>query len=116
MKYILLIYGDPAAEASLTEEQMQQVYQAHEAYGQALQGAGVLRGGAELKPPTTATTVRFAGGKTTLVDGPFAETKEHLGGYYLIEAADLESAITFASQIPDARTGTVEIRPVMEFS
>ncbi len=112
MKYILLIYGDPAAEASLTEEQMQQVYQAHEAYGQALQGAGVLRGGAELKPPTTATTVRFAGGKTTLVDGPFAETKEHLGGYYLIETDTLDAALAWASKLPVVGDGAVEVRPL----
>ena len=112
MKYILLIYGDPAAEAQLNEEQMQQIYQAHEAYGQAMQEAGVLRGGAELKPPATATTVRFAGGRTTLVDGPFAETKEHLGGYYLIETDTLDQALAWASKLPVVGDGAVEVRPL----
>lgn len=112
MKYILLIYGNPAAEALLSEEQMQEVYQAHEAYGQAMQEAGVLRGGAELKPPTTATTVRFAGGRTTLVDGPFAETKEHLGGYYLIETDTLDQALAWAAKLPVVGDGAVEVRPL----
>ena len=113
MKYILLIYGDPATEAALDEVQLQAIYAAHEAYGRALEEAGVLRGGAELKPPATATTVRFAGGRTTLVDGPFAETKEHLGGYYLIETASLDEALAWAAKLPMvAGHGAVEVRPL----
>ena len=84
----------------------------HEAYGQALEEAGVLRGGAGLKPPATATTVRFAGGRTTLVDGPFAETKEHLGGYYLIETDTLDQALAWAAKLPVVGDGAVEVRPL----
>ena len=91
---------------------MQQIYQAHEAYGQAMEEAGVLRGGAELKPPATATTVRFAGGRTSLVDGPFAETKEHLGGYYLIETDTLDQALAWAAKLPVVGDGAVEVRPL----
>ena len=114
MKYILLIYGDPAAEAQLSEAQMQAIYAAHEAYGQALEAAGVLRGGAELKPPATATTLRFAGGRSTLVDGPYAETKEQLGGYYLIDVKNLDEALSWAARCPGASHGIVEVRPVWE--
>ena len=112
MKYILLIYGDPAAEAQLSEAQMQAIYAAHEAYGQALEAAGVLRGGAELKPPATATTLRCAGGRSTLVDGPYAETKEQLGGYYLIETDTLDEALAWAAKMPGMEAGAVEVRPL----
>ncbi|MBK8067580.1 MAG: YciI family protein [Rhodanobacteraceae bacterium] len=112
MKYILLIYGDPAAEAQLSEAQMQAIYQAHAAYGQALEAAGVIRGGAELKPPATATTLRFSGGRSTLVDGPYAETKEQLGGYYLIETDTLDEALAWAAKMPGMEAGAVEVRPL----
>lgn len=113
MKYILLIYGDPTAEAALDEAGLQSIYAAHEAYGRALEEAGVLRGGAELKPPATATTVRFSGGRSVLVDGPYAETKEHLGGYYLIETGTLDEALDWAAKLPMvAGAGAVEVRPL----
>jgi hypothetical protein len=78
--------------------------------------AGVLRGGAELKSTGSATTVRVRNGKTVTTDGPFAETKEQLGGYYLIEAKDLNDAIQVASRIPSVKTGSIEVRPIMTFS
>lgn len=112
MKYILLIYGDPAAEAALSEAQMQAIYAAHEAYGAEMEKAGVLRGGAELKPTSSATTLRFAGGKVELCDGPYAETKEYLGGYYLIETETLDAALEWARRMPMCGDGAVEVRPL----
>lgn len=112
MNYILLIYADPAAEAALDEAQMQAIYAAHEALGAEMEQAGVLRGGAELKPPSTATTVRFTGARTHLVDGPFAETKEQLGGYYVIDVETLDNALAWARKMPMIGDGAVEVRPL----
>lgn len=114
MKYILLIYGNEREWESLAREEMERAYAEHMKYGEAMEKAGVLRGGSELKPTTTATSLRFAGGKPVIVDGPFAETKEQLGGYYLIEVEDLEEAIAWARRMPGMTTGTVEIRPLNE--
>ena len=110
MKYMLLIYGD---ERKLTQAEMDQIYAGHRAYGEAMTKAGVMRGGAELKP-AQATTVRFRGGKPgAKMDGPFAETKEQLGGYHVVECRDLDEAIAIAQRIPTiAIGGVVEVRPV----
>lgn len=111
MNYILLIYGDEAECAQWTEADWQSCYAAHESYGKALEEAGVLRGGAELKPIRTARTVRFAGGKAgEPIDGPFAETRETLGGYYLIETDSLDSALAWAARMPCMQSGGVEVR------
>lgn len=112
MKYILLIYGDERVWQSMSEEEMKRVYEAHSAYGEAMAKAGVMRGGAELKPVSTATSVRFSGGRPKVVDGPFAETKEQLGGYYVIEVDNLEQAIEWAEKTPGMTDGTVEVRPL----
>lgn len=112
MKYILLIYGDERVWSSLSREEMEKVYAEHRAYGAAMQKADVMRDGSELKPVTTATSVRFSNGKPRTVDGPFAETKEQLAGYYVIEVADLEQAIGWAEKMPGMSTGTVEVRPL----
>jgi len=114
MKYILLIYGDQKAERRMSQEEMQKIYAGHRAYGEAMTKAGVMRGGAELKPITTATTIRFGpGGKATTLDGPFAETKEQLGGYYIIETDNLESALDWAAKMPGMTGGgAVEVRPL----
>lgn len=112
MKYILLIYGDEREWMSLGKEEMEKVYEAHGAYGQAMEQAGVLRGGAELKPVSTATSLRFTNGKATTFDGPFAETKEQLGGYYVIEVDNLEQALEWAEKMPGMTSGTVEVRPL----
>jgi len=114
MKYILLIYGDEREWASLSDEEMGRVYTAHEAYAKAMEQAGVLRGGAELKPTTTATSVRFAKDRRHIVDGPFAETKEQLGGYYVIEVENVDQALAWAEKMPGMSSGTVEIRPLGE--
>ncbi len=113
MNYILLICSDEKAWASLSQEQMQKMYAEHSAYGQALTDAGILRGGAELKPVSTATTLRSVNGKTTMVDGPFAETKEQLGGFYLIDVENLEQALDWAAKMPgmNSMTMSVEVRP-----
>jgi hypothetical protein len=112
MKYILLIYGDETVWSSMSEADAQKIYAGHQAYGEKMAKAGVIRGGAELKPTATATSLRFKSGKPTMSDGPFAETKEQLGGYYIIEVDNLEQAIDWASQMPSMTSGTVEIRPL----
>ncbi len=116
MKYLLTIYGDETRMASATPEQIGQVMNAYEQYTKELQDAGIMLGGEGLQPTATATTVRGENGQIVTTDGPFAETKEQLGGFYLIEAKDLDDAIHWASKIPDASSGgSVEVRPVMDY-
>jgi hypothetical protein len=112
MKYILLIYSDERNWASVSKEDTEKMYAAHTAYGEAMQKAGVMRGGHELKPISTATSIKFVNGRPKTVDGPFAETKEQLGGYYVIDVANLEQAIEWAEKMPTLGTSTVEIRPL----
>lgn len=112
MKYILLIYGDESRWESMSSDDKQKMYEQHNAYGEAMGKAGVIRGGAELKPVTTATTLRFTDGKVaTTLDGPFAETKEQLGGFYMIEVDNLEQALEWAGKLPMS-AGSVEVRPL----
>jgi hypothetical protein len=112
MKYILLIYGDERVWASMSKDEMEQVYAGHRAYGEAMGKAGVIVGGSELKPVATATSVKFSGGKARTVDGPFAETKEQLAGFYLIDVASLDEALAWAEKMPGMSEGTVEVRPL----
>ena len=112
MKYILMIYGDESRWDAMSQEEKQTVYEGHNAYGEALTQAGVMRGGYELKPVSTATTLRFDNGKATTLDGPFAETKEQLGCYYVIEVDNLEQALEWASKMPGMDSGAVEVRPL----
>ena len=112
MQYIILIYGDESRFAQMGDQAMQQMYAAFMQYNKDLAAAGVTRGGAELKPTTTATTVRIRNGKTTLTDGPFAETKEALGGYYVIDVASLDEATRWAARCPLADSGSIEVRPL----
>jgi len=112
MKYILLLYGNEKVWETATKEGAEKMYQQFAAFGEAMRNAGVILGGAELKPVSTATSVKFAGGKSRTVDGPFAETKETLGGYYLIQVDNLEQAIEWAEKVPTMQDGTVEIRPL----
>lgn len=113
MQYALLIYGDEAQDAQATKEDMDTIMAGYNAFGE--QFKDQIGGGEALMPTTTATTVRVRDGKALSTDGPFAETKEQLGGFYLITAANLDEAIHIASHIPGAAMGCVEIRPVMEF-
>ena len=112
MEYMILIYGDERAWGSLDEAKLKAMYAEYGSYTQELIKAGVMRGGSELKPIATATTVRVRGGKVLSTDGPFAETKEQLGGYYLIDVANLDEAVKWAGKCPGAKTGSVEVRPL----
>jgi hypothetical protein len=114
MKYMLLVYLDESwLKRSLAERQ--EAYWAQMKHTEELVAKGRYLGGNPLHPASTATTVRVRDGKRLLTDGPFAETREQLGGYYLVEAKDLDEAIAIAARIPSAKTGTVEVRPVMVF-
>jgi hypothetical protein len=115
MKYLLTIYGDESRWANASPEDVQQVMAAYGAFGEAAQQAGVLVGGEGLQPSSTATTVRVRDNETLTTDGPFAETREQLGGYYLLDCRDLDDAIGWAARIPDANGGAIEVRPVMDY-
>jgi hypothetical protein len=115
MRYLCLIYGDERAAATMTREQGQAIMGEYFAFTEAIKKSGHYVGGNALKPVSTASTVRLRDGKLSTTDGPFAETKEQLGGYYLIEARDLNDAIQVASKIPAAKTGSVEVRPIEVF-
>jgi hypothetical protein len=112
MQYILLIYGDEQKWGKLAPGDADKMYAAYMQYSKALVDAGVMRGGSELKPTSSATTVRTRNGKVTTVDGPFAETKEQLGGYYVIEVPNLEKALEWAAKCPGAQDGSLEVRPL----
>jgi hypothetical protein len=112
MQYLILIYGDEKKWSTQTPEAAQLEMAAYAQYTRDLVSAGVTRGGAALAPVGTATTIRVRDGKPTMTDGPFAETKEQLGGYYLIEVANLDEALKWAAQCPGATSGSVEVRPV----
>jgi hypothetical protein len=112
MQYLLLIYGNEAATQAASQEQTSQRHAAYGAYTEALKKAGVMVGGERLKPTSTATSVRVAKGKTEVLNGPYAETKEQLGGYYMIDVPDLDGAISWAARCPGASHGTIEVRPI----
>jgi hypothetical protein len=114
MKYMLLIYHDEQSWDGITEAERQQVYLEYTNLRGELELRGKFLSGSELQPITTATTVRVRDGKELVTDGPFAETHEQLGGYFLIEATDLDEATAIAARIPSARTGTIEVRPLAE--
>ena len=116
MQYLLLLYANEHGWDSLTPAQQQQGAAAYKAYTEALQKSGALQGANRLQPTSTATTVRSNNGKAQVLDGPYADSKEQLGGYYLIEAADLDAAIAWANRCPGASHGTIEVRPVWEMS
>jgi hypothetical protein len=114
MKYMLLIYHEEQTWDTLTEAERQKIYSEYGKFTQEIMASGHHLGGFELHPVSTATSVRVRNGQELATDGPFAETKEQLGGYYLIEATDLDEAIGIAARIPSARMGTIEVRPVSE--
>jgi hypothetical protein len=115
MKYLLTIYGNEAGWNDVTPEQSAGIMAAYEAFGRDASEAGVMLGGEGLQPTSTATTVRVRDGETVTSDGPFAETREQLGGYYLLDCRDLDDAINWATRIPGAQQGSVEVRPVMDY-
>lgn len=114
MKYMLLIYHAENSWDSLTEQERQAIYADYGKFSEEIVASGHYISGSELHPVSTATSVRVRDGKQLAIDGPFAETKEQLGGYYLIEANDLDEAIGIAARIPSARVGTIEVRPLAE--
>jgi hypothetical protein len=114
MQYMLLIYGNEAAMLSASKETVSQTVAAYSAYTEALKQAGVYVGGNRLRPTTSASSVRVGNGKTQVLDGPFAETKEQLAGYYMINAPDLDAALSWAARCPGAAVGTIEVRALWE--
>jgi hypothetical protein len=115
VRYMLLIYGDESEWSELGQEESAAEMAKWVAYGQEIESEGILRGGDALHPTAAATTVRVRDGETQVTDGPFAETREHLGGYYMLECDGLDQAIDAARRIPSVGTGSVEVRPIMEF-
>jgi hypothetical protein len=115
MQYILLIYTDETAEANMSEAQLAAVYQEYNAFTSDVRAKGAYVAGEALPPTTAATTVRVRDGKKVTAEGPFAATKEQLGGYYVVEAKDLDEAIAWAAKIPGAKHGSIEVRPIVVF-
>lgn len=113
MKYMLLIYGNEAGMATATKADMDQMMGAYLAYTEAMKKAGVVVAGDPLAPTSTATSVRVANGKTQVLNGPYAETKEQLAGYYIIDVPDLDAALSWAARCPGASVGTIEVRPLL---
>lgn len=115
MQYLLIIYDEEAKWAAMSEAESGAYLKEYGEFSKAIAGSGHFKAGEALKPVATATTVRVRDGKTVTTDGPFAETREQLGGFYLIEAKDLDEAIGIAARIPSARIGSIEIRPILTF-
>jgi hypothetical protein len=115
MKFLAIIYNDESMYANATPEQITATFAAHGSFAEEAGKAGALLGGEGLEPTAAATTVRVRDGERMLTDGPYAETKEQLGGYYLLECADLDAALSWAAKIPEAASGAVEVRPIMNY-
>ena len=116
MKYLCLIYDDEKKMATMTKDEGEAFMGEYFAFTEGIKKSGHYLGGNALQPVNTATTVRNRSGKLSTTDGPFAETKEQLGGYYLIEARDLNDALQVAAKIPSSKTGSIEVRPIQEFN
>jgi len=116
MQYLLLIYRNEAEQAKMDAAAGKKMMEEYGAFTQSIIQSGHFKAGDGLQPTTTATTVRVRDGKTLTTDGPFAETREQLGGYYLVEAKNLDEALEIAARIPGARVGSVEVRPVMIYN
>ena len=116
MKYLCLIYSDESQWPKLSKADGDKMMAEYNVFTESIRKSGHMLAGDGLQPTSTATTVRVRNGKTTATDGPFAETKEQLGGYYEIEAKDLNDAIQVAAKIPGARVGSIEVRPIMVYN
>jgi hypothetical protein len=114
MKYMLAIYANETEWSELGDEGRRVMYEEYAAVSEELAGRGMMIDGAELRPTTAATTVRIRDGRTLVTDGPFAETKEQLGGYFVVECESLDEAIEAAGKLPTARHGSIEVRPLVE--
>jgi hypothetical protein len=113
MQYLLMIYRNEAELGAMSAADRQKMTAEYGVFTQSIIQSGNFKAGDGLQPTSTATTVRVRDGKTLTTDGPFAETREQLGGYYLVEAKDLDAALTIAARIPGAKTGSIEVRPIM---
>lgn len=116
MQYMLLIYGAPEVEPQYGTPEFATMMAGYDSFSKRLVADGVMRGGEELQGVATATSVRVRDGRVETMDGPFASTKEHLGGFYVIDVPDLDAALKYAAMIPSATYGTVEVRPVMDYN
>ena len=116
MEYLLMLYAEEAGWSNLTKAQQQEGVAAYAAYTEALKKAGIYKGSNRLQPVSSATTVRVTNGKSQVLDGPYVESKEQIGGFYLIDVPDLDSAISWAARCPGASHGVVEVRPVWAMS
>jgi len=119
VQYAVLIYDESTADPTTVNDdpaEWERTMGEYNAYTAMLRERGAYRGGEALEPVTTATTIRVRDGETLMTDGPFAETKEALGGFYLVEAADLDEALELAAACPGARYGSIEVRPVVDFA
>lgn len=114
MRYMILIYGDPSVYAQMSQDIQQAEFAGYMAFNQETGERGILKYAGQLQPANLATTVRIRDGKTLTTDGPYAETKEHLGGFYVLDCKDLDEAIELAAKLPAVTHGSVEIRPIME--
>jgi hypothetical protein len=112
MRYLLLIYGNESAE--LNPDEMQKMMGAYNAFTEEVKSAGAMQAAEALQPTATATTVRVRNGETLITDGPFADTKEQLGGFYLLDCKNLDEAVAYAAKIPGAQAGSIEVRPIWE--
>jgi len=112
VEYLLMLYADDSQFMAMKPADQEQAMAAYRSYTEALKAAGALKGLNRLQPTTAATTVQVANGKTQVLNGPYADSKEQLGGYYLIDAPDLDSALSWAARCPGASHGIVEVRPV----
>jgi hypothetical protein len=113
VQYMLLIYGDEQGWGAMSDEEQNAVFGDYLAFTSSIRESGAFIDGAPLQPSSTATAVQVRNGEQLVTDGPFAETKEQLGGFYLVEAENVDAAIEIAARIPGARYGTIEVRPVM---
>ena len=114
MRYLLMICTDEQAIAALSPKESEAMMAEFGVFGEEMGRRGVLQGGDRLRPTTDATTVQVRDGKVLTADGPFAETKEQIGGYFVVECKDLDEAIEVAAKVPSARQGTIEVRPIWE--
>lgn len=112
MRYMLLAYVDQSIFPKMSPEEQKQTFGAYQSFVEAVKKAGAFQASGRLEPTSTATTVRVANGKTQVLNGPYTETKEQLGGYFLIDVPDLDTALSWAARCPAASHGTVEVRPV----
>jgi hypothetical protein len=116
MKFLAIIYNDESTYASASPADIAATFEAHGKFGEDSRAAGVFAGGEGLQGSSTATVVRVRDGERMLTDGPYAELKEQIGGYYVLDCKDLDDALNWASQIPEAKFGAIEVRPVLDYA